>query len=151
MKLGFLGFVAAALLLIGAVGHSASASTIMVNPDPIDTFDVGKTKIAVGGFDFSYEFTMLHAADLTYDIDFANITGLTVELRDSTNALVSFTALAANVPYFFHVLGTSLGSGLFAGTVTLTATPVPPALLLFLTALGGMGLAAYRRRSNLAA
>ena len=148
MKLGSLGFVAAVMLLIGAIGQPASASTIIVNPDPIDTFDVGKTKITAGGFDFSYAFTLLHAADLTYDIDSANITGLSVELRDSTNTLVSFTALAANAPYFFHVIGASLGSGLFAGTVTLTATPVPPALLLFLTALGGMGFAAYRHRTH---
>lgn len=154
MKLGFLGFVAAALLLIGALGHPASASTIDVNPNPIDTFDVGKTKLKVGGFDITYEFRLFHNADLTYDIDTGNVTGFLVELRDASNNLISLNALAGDsispVTYFFHVIGTSLGAGFFVGTVTLTATPVPPALVLFLTALGGMGLMAYRRRASLA-
>jgi hypothetical protein len=151
MKFKFLGFVAAALLTIGALGHPASATTINVDSPPIDDFPAGKNHIAVGAFDVPFEFHLFFNADLTYDVSTFNISGVSFELRDASNTLVSFNGLLGSVTgvtYFFHVLGTSLAnSAFFGGTVTLTATPVPPALILFLTALGGMGFVAYRRKA----
>ncbi|MBK8161343.1 MAG: hypothetical protein IPK59_22190 [Rhodospirillaceae bacterium] len=58
----------------------------------------------------------------------------------------SYLNLAAG-SYFLRVRGDTgaLGNA-YEYRIDFNAVPIPPALLLFATALGGMGLAAYRRR-----
>ena len=46
---------------------------------------------------------------------------------------------------------TAAGGNFYSYKFAVTETPIPPALLLFGTALGGMGIAAYRKRKAAAA
>jgi hypothetical protein len=60
----------------------------------------------------------------------------------------TYADLAAG-DYFFRISGDSASTGNaynYHFNVKVTETPIPPALLLFGTALGGMGIAAYRKR-----
>lgn len=69
---------------------------------------------------------------------------------DPTGAGISFNyADLAAGDYFFRIAGDSAPTGNaynYSFNVKVTETPIPPALLLFGTALGGMGMAAYRKR-----
>jgi hypothetical protein len=69
---------------------------------------------------------------------------------DATGTGISFNyADLAAGDYFFRISGDSSPKGNaydYSFNVKVTETPIPPALLLFGTALGGMGLAAYRKR-----
>ncbi|WP_374651105.1 hypothetical protein [Dongia sp.] len=70
-----------------------------------------------------------------------------------TGISFSYADLAAG-DYFFRITGDSAPTGNaynYAFKVNVTETPIPPALLLFGTALGGMGVAAYRKRKAVAA
>ncbi len=74
-------------------------------------------------------------------------------------SLHSFATTLADSAFFEIGLNTlsfqvaNLGDpGAFrAAGLSVTSTPIPPSILMFLTALGGMGFAAYRRRSSSAA
>jgi hypothetical protein len=58
----------------------------------------------------------------------------------------SYLALAAG-DYFFRVTGdTGVAGNAYTYKVDFNAVPIPPAILLFGTALGGLGLLGYRRR-----
>lgn len=54
--------------------------------------------------------------------------------------------------YFFLISGDIGGDGVFGNAYRyrfeVSEVPLPPALLLFATALGGMAVASYRRRKN---
>jgi hypothetical protein len=71
-------------------------------------------------------------------------------------SLHSFATTLADSAFFQIGLNTlsfqvsNLGDpGAFrAAGLSVTATPIPPSILMFLTALGGMGFVAYRRRSG---
>ncbi|MDY0872566.1 hypothetical protein [Dongia rigui] len=69
---------------------------------------------------------------------------------DATGTGISFNyADLAAGDYFFRITGDSSPKGNaynYHFNVKVTETPIPPALLLFGTALGGMGFAAYRKR-----
>ena len=75
------------------------------------------------------------------------------------NHLTSFTTTLAQSAFFQVGLNTLTflvqndgGPGAFrAAGLSVTATPIPPSILMFLTALGGMGFVAYRRRTASAA
>jgi len=148
MKRLFLGLVAAAFVAFGA-GSQVSASTINVNPNPTDHFNVGNFFTAPGSFDDPYQFTLTHDSTVSDNLFTANITGFTLQLFDPSNNPVSFASdLVANVLYTLHVSGNASAGGVYAGQINFAATPVPPALLLFVTALAGLGAAGYRRRSD---
>ena len=63
----------------------------------------------------------------------------------------SYLNLAAG-DYFFRISGDIGGDGVFGNAYRyrfeVSEVPLPPALLLFATALGGMAVASYRRRKN---
>lgn len=70
---------------------------------------------------------------------------------DVTGTGITFSYLdLASGDYFFRIAGTTgapLGNGYtYKFNVDVTETPIPPALLLFATALGGLGFAGYRKR-----
>jgi hypothetical protein len=64
---------------------------------------------------------------------------------------VHLTSLAAGT-YYLRLFGVSQDgsvgafSGLLSATSAVAATPIPAALLLFITALGGLGFAGWRRK-----
>jgi hypothetical protein len=145
----------AALIAFGSQIHAASASTITLFPNPtdgVDSFDVGKTGLhhSSSGFDIVYQFTLNKAATLVdFVSDGKNLTSLSIKIFDSSNTEVVLTSLLnAGSLYTFHVLGNVLAgkTGFFAGTATFAEAPIPPALLLFGTALGGLGFAGWRRK-----
>lgn len=70
---------------------------------------------------------------------------------DPTGTGISFSYLdLASGDYFFRIAGATgapLGNGYtYKFNIDVTETPIPPALLLFGTALGGLGFASYRKR-----
>lgn len=72
--------------------------------------------------------------------------------NDGTGFSFSYLDLAAG-DYFFKLsgeVGAPLGNG-YSYKFSVTQTPIPPALLLFGTALGGLALAGYRKRKAAAA
>jgi hypothetical protein len=147
MKRLFLGLLTAALVAFGA--GQASASTINVDPNPTDHFNVGNSYPGGGAVNDSYQFTLSHAADLSDSITVNNISAFTLQLFDPSNAPVSLSSdLAANILYTLKITGTALAGGIYAGQVNFSAVPVPPALLLFATALVGLGAVGYRRRGS---
>jgi hypothetical protein len=63
----------------------------------------------------------------------------------------TFAGVLAAGNYLIHATGTGIGliGGLYQIDVTAAATPIPGALLLFVTAIGGMaGFAGFRRRGS---
>jgi hypothetical protein len=149
MKRLFLGLLTAALVAFGAGLHPASASTINVDPSPTDHFNVGNAFPSGGGFDDTYVFTLTHNANLTDSIVVNNIVGFALQVLDPTNTVASFNNLLAGVQYTLHITGTALAGGIYAGQINFSAvTPIPPSVLLFATALVGLGAFGYRRRST---
>lgn len=70
----------------------------------------------------------------------------------SQNLGISFFQLGDNTLTF--VIGNDdpgLIGAFRAANLTVTTTPIPPSILMFLTALGGLGFTAYRRRRGSAA
>ena len=92
--------------------------------------------------------------------------GLTIDLTDTTGLLTAastsgngstntLTALnLASGDYFIRLFGAIAGNSAknsvltdLSGAITVAATPIPPALLLFGTALGLMGFVGWRRQA----
>ena len=71
--------------------------------------------------------------------------------EDPTGVEVAFSYLSlAAGDYFFHLTGgitPGSGGGVYQYQFQVSEVPIPPALLLFATALGGMALFGYRRRN----
>jgi hypothetical protein len=68
----------------------------------------------------------------------------TFSIDGTTGSLIT---LALNTSAFYFQMGDNWNTGVRALTFqTAAATPVPPALLLFLTGLGGLGFAGWRRK-----
>jgi len=88
-----------------------------------------------------------------------NITGLTATflgnpLSLDINGNFSLAGMLAAGDYLIHVAGTTSGffGGVYNISVAAATTPIPGALLLFMTAIGGMvGFAGLRRRGSAAA
>lgn len=93
----------------------------------------------------NFTLDLFSTADTTTSLgNFADPTG--------TGISFSYADLAAG-DYFFRIAGDSAPTGNaynYSFNVKVTETPIPPALLLFGTALGGMGVAAYRKRKAMA-
>jgi hypothetical protein len=98
--------------------------------------------IPTDSLDFSLD--LFAAADpLTSLGNFADPTG--------TSLAFSYLNLAAG-DYFFLISGQVADAGVFGNAYRyrfeVSEVPLPPALLLFATALGGLGVFGYRRRNN---
>jgi len=161
-----------ALALLGWVGLSqhASATTITINPDPIAFFaDSAAPNATVSN---AYEFSFTGTADGGFGALALGIGGLTTSICGDAScstpaiasgttvsgpfgllslSLGSFTNLAGGT-YFLVVSGLAsfFGGGYF-GALALNVTPavpIPPALLLFATALGGLGATKFFRRKG---
>lgn len=165
----------AGVLALGAAAQSASASTFelgTVTPGVTEGLIVNAGIPAPSQFNDTVNFSLAGVqtaliGSLT-DIESALTDSLnfTVDLfstSDPTTSLGTFsgagTVLAfsylnlAAGDYFFAFGGNSGGS--FGNAYTyrfeVSEVPLPPALLLFATALGGMAVASYRRRKKGAA
>lgn len=139
-----------ALIGVGLGTRAASASTILVDPNPTDSFHVGGFALANTTSDDVYTFTLSHAAVFSTSITLsATAAGGWYSLLDNGVPQLT-TLLAANTIYVLHLFLTAgAGDAFYGGTVNFTAvatTPLPPAILMFFTAVVGLAGLAWRRR-----
>jgi hypothetical protein len=88
-----------------------------------------------------------------------DITGLSATLLGNpltldSNGNFSYAGVLAAGDYLIQITGTTAGilGGAYHFAVTAATTPIPGALILFITAIGGMaGFAGWRRRGSAAA
>jgi len=71
-------------------------------------------------------------------------------LTQGPSGTFTYSGLLAAADYLVSVSGTLLGSdgGLYKITVAAATTPIPGAMLLFMTALGVIGFAGFSRRGS---
>jgi hypothetical protein len=121
-----------------------------------------------GTFDYTVHFTLAEAGihilsglwgadnqglDILINGVSTGISLLTVNTNNFTS-LHAFTTTAALSSLFqmgdntltFRIENDGGPGGFRAANLTVATTPIPPAILLFMTALGGMGFMGYRRR-----
>jgi hypothetical protein len=173
--------LAAGLLGLGAATQSASASTfdlgtldpgttsaIVVNlgdPAPVSFSDTINFSLAsvktslVGSLTDLSDFLGVPTNSLNFNLDLFSISDPLTSLgtfSDATGTALAFSYLnLAAGDYFFRIAGDIGGAGVFGNAYQyrfeVSEVPLPPALLLFATALGGMAMVGYRRRKNGAA
>ena len=123
-------------------GISSFEDTIKFSLTALSTDLVGKIKdIAFGGVN-SVNFQL----DLFSETDPGTSLGTFTDLS-GTSLAFNYLALAAG-DYFFRVMGDTGPKGnIYKYRFTAgTEVPLPPALLLFATAIGGLGFAGFSRR-----
>lgn len=164
MKRLAVAFAVLGLMLIG-LGQKASATTLSPGSDLAVSHvftDPAKTNVAyIDAYSFSltttsnvgvYVFPTFGAISATftllgYDSATNTYTTFTPTLSSLGGGatLQSYVGLATNLNYFLTVAGLYTGISGYAGDIKVSATPIPPAILMFVTALGGLGFAGYRR------
>ena len=140
----------------GQIGASGSTSLV-------DSFAFkvsGDSKLDVFGFNFlpnPFNFTNLVAELFTVDGGACSLGCLVTpdSTSSGTTFSLSYAGLQAGTDYLLKITGT-LGAGLFGnagglytGLFAVSTVPVPPALILFGTAIAGMATLARRRRKSL--
>jgi hypothetical protein len=164
----------ASVLAFGAAERPASATTYDLGTiDPGTTVGVnGSLGPGAATFDDTLNFSLASVqsalagsfTDLDHIIGSVDISSFSLDLFGTTDPLTSlghfsdptgvavafsYLNLAAG-DYFFHLTGgfeSGSGGGFYRYRFDVSEVPIPPALLLFATALGGMGLLGYRRRN----
>lgn len=160
-----------ALALLGWVGLAQHASAATINPNPVAF--VGGSGAANAHVNDVYEFSFSGVANGGFGALSVGLSNLNTSICDDavcTNTLFSATTVSGPLglfslslgaisnllggTYFFVVSGDASGfGGAYFGALALNVSPVPvpPALLLFVTALVGLGGANFfRRKSGLA-
>lgn len=161
MGLGVMATPAAASTIeLGTVDTSADgfvvnlATNITAFSDTIKFSLAGFTTSLSGQIDDISDMFGIVLDSLNFTLDLFNTTAPTTSLgtfADATGAGLSFNYLdLASGDYFFRVAGDTgapMGNGYtYRFNVAVNETPIPPALLLFGTALGGLAFAGYRKR-----
>jgi hypothetical protein len=170
--------VAAGLLALGLAERPAAAATIYelgtITPGTTEGF-VANLGTNITSFDDVIKFSLssLQSAltgslsdittlppfvvdTLTFSLDLFKSSDPVTSLghfQDLTGTGLAFSYLnLAAGDYFFEVTGATGGKGTdgnaFSYKFEVSEVPIPPALLLFATALGGMALFGYRRRTT---
>ena len=169
----------AGVLGLGAATPSASASTFDLGtidpgttsgfvanlgvPAPVsfeDTinFSLAGVQNALIGTLTDISAVLVPTDSLNFSLDLFSASDPTVSLgnfTDATGTVLAFSYLnLAAGNYFFRIEG-DVGDSMFGNAYSyrfeVSEVPLPPALILFATALGGMAIAGYRRRKNGAA
>lgn len=171
--------VVAGLLAFGAADRPASASTFdlgTLNPGTTSGF-VANLGSGIKEFDdiIKFKLTAFQSALIGAITDLSTVLGTPVNsvnfsldlfaasdpltslghffdgpVPDSAGLSFSYLNLAAG-DYFFRVSGKTAKTGnAYQYRFEVSEVPIPPALLLFATALGGMAMFGYRRRNNMA-
>jgi hypothetical protein len=166
MLLRIMRIFAPAIICLTLVAGPAKAVTLLI--EPTSSPGTGSFQTLLGGTDYAgghtvsgsgadyYNFHVpfVPVGTTTVEIPaFGTITNLQLAWLDSSltvqasnpGALLVYAITTAG-DWFLRVSGTTL-NGPANYTVTVTATPLPPALILFGTALVGMTLLGRRRRS----
>ena len=136
----------------------------------IGSEDAFPDKAGVGTFDYTVHFTLASVSDAVLSglwgtdnqgMDIlinGHSTGLQLlgVVFDNFNQLHSFTTSLAQSAFFlvgdntltFRVENDGGPGALRTANLSVATTPIPPSILMFLTALGGMGFVGYRRRAG---
>jgi hypothetical protein len=164
-------FLFASLLVLGLAGRPAAASTFdlgTITPGDNTTGFVANFGTGIVSFEdtiqFSLSFISTSLVGAIQDISFGGVDSANFQLdlfneSDPATSLGTFTDLSGTAlafsylnlaagDYFFRVMGdTGPGGNIYKYRfVAGTEVPIPAALLLFATALGGLGFMGYRRR-----
>jgi hypothetical protein len=154
----------AALAFAGAQA-SARASTILDLGDVTNSTLDQNTGPGAGPVDLNIKFSLTQASAVSLSLsnlivpggffDIANFSATSADLT-LTGVLggpFSFAGLLVAGDYLIHVTGQAVGTlGGLVNVALTAATPIPGALLLFVSAIGGMaGFAGLRRRGSAAA
>lgn len=167
--------MALALVAWFSVPNHASAATITIDPDPVAFFGdiIGKHKT----FSNAYEFSFTGVADGVFGVLAGKIKHLTTNICLNATCSGPGAVVVAGQTFSgpFHLLSLSgnfindLAGGTYYLVVTgmtkhffkggylgllalnVSPVPVPGALVLFLTAIGGLGAFGHFRRKNTAA
>jgi hypothetical protein len=164
VKRFLMALVFAALAMTGAQ-VSAKAATIFDLGDVTNSATNQNAGPASGPVDLDVKFSLTKESDVTLSLsnfviggffDIANFSATSSDLTLSggLGGPFSFAGVLVAGDYLVHVTGTAIGSlgGLVHVALSATQTPIPGALLLFVTAIGGMaGFAGLRRRNSAAA
>lgn len=135
-------------LLGGAIG--TSGQTLLVNSFQFDV--AGPSRIDAFGFNvIPHIFNFVNLTAQLFTV--AGHTAVTGPATLGSGFALSYAGLTSGVDYVLEITGT-LGAGIFGnagglylGAMAISAVPVPPALILFGTAIAGMA-ALGRRRSR---
>jgi len=166
-RLGLLLIAAVALLV--AHHAPASATTILEDVSPVEDQGFITNYHSSGLVNKFYQFDITEDGTLTLDLHLFGKINVTIGLFNSdgvytpdegTQVLASlsggtadgtftYSGLLAGT-YFLSLAGFHCSCSGLSGVLQLTAaTPIPAALLMFLTALGGMGFFGWRRKGSL--
>jgi len=160
----FLTVMVFAVLAIVGTQVSAQATTFGLGDVTNSTVNQNAGPSA-GPVSLDITFTLSHESDVTLTLSnlfvpgFFDITSFSagstdLTLSGSLGGPFSFAGVLVAGNYLIHVTGSAVGSlgGLVNVALTAAQTPIPGALLLFITAIGGMaGFAGLRRRGSAAA
>jgi hypothetical protein len=142
---------------IESMNGASKLKTISPSTGP-DTFSftLHQTSNLVGGIADQQLGSLFNAKKLVVTLFSGTVGGSHTSLGQlvSTGTVGAFSAagLAAG-SYYFLVTATYAKHALaatyaFGAKAILSSTPIPPALLMFVTALGGLGFVGYRRRAS---
>lgn len=141
-----------------STGEAFGGSLAFFTPQPVNddvTFSITNTSTISGSLT-NLVFNVTIPFFGTFSI--LNISGLSATLVGpltiDSNGNFSYAGVLAAGNYLINVTGTTTGilGGAYHIAVTAATTPIPGALLLFMTAIGGMaGFAGWRRRGSAAA
>lgn len=156
MKRVLFGLAAAALLAVGA-GSSASANTQTLTLAPsdyvliTDQFPSGSGHFDGTNANDQFDFTVDTAGKISSNsVLLTSVSNFDIELFQGATHLSLTSLLTAGITYTLHISGDYIAPAQYGGKVFVSAAstvPLPPALLLFATTLGGLGFISYRRRS----
>lgn len=154
----FVMVLVGAVLAIASMQVSAQATTLDLGDVTASVAnDIAGSAPGPLSYDVTFSLTaesnvaLLLANFVTADFHISNLlaTSSDLTLTGALGGPFSFAGILAAGDYLLHVMGTADGTagGLFQVTLAATTTPIPGALLLFVTAIVGMaGFAGLRRR-----
>ena len=140
----------AGVLGFGAATQSASASTFdlgTVTPGVTEGLVVNAGIPAPSQFDDTINFSLSGVQTALI----GSLTDIESALTDSVNFTVDLFSAgdpATSLGTFSGAIGDGVFGNAYRYRFEVSEVPLPPALLLFATALGGMAVASYRRRKN---